>query len=129
MQNKNKKKYEKASLEIIDGILYTNYIPCKIDITDAKKIVQERIDYLEGKSYPTIITADGIIEISREARVFLSSSLGIVGLNSATFVYGNSIPARILSFFILKMHPSSIPSKAFKNKKKALLWLDKYKNH
>jgi hypothetical protein len=129
MQNKNKITSEKISLEIIDGVLHANYHPCKINLKEAKKITQERLCYLDGASYPAIITSDGIIEISREARVFFSSHDGIVGLTSATFVYGNSIPSRILSFFILKMHPPSIPSKAFQSKKKALLWLNKYKSH
>jgi hypothetical protein len=128
MQNKKKTTSKEISFEIIDGIMYITYNPCKVNLINAKKITEDRVIYQDGNSYPTIMRSNGPIEISREARVFWTSQTGTFGLTAIAFLYENSLTNRILAFFIIKMHPPLIPTKAFKNKKKAREWLQQYMN-
>jgi hypothetical protein len=128
MNNKSKITSKEISFEIIDGLLHITYNPCKINLIDAKEITQDRITYQEGNLYPTIMSSNGPIEMSREARVFLTSKAGTFGLTAMAFLYESSLTNRILAFFIIKMHPPSVPTRAFKNKRKATEWLKQYLN-
>lgn len=125
--NKNPNNLKSINLELKDGILFTKYISCKIDVSLAKEIVAHRINYTEGHIYPALITSSGIVEITKEARNFFGSQKGSKGLSAIALVYESSKLNQIIMNFMLKLHPPLIPIKSFKNSKKALHWLTKLK--
>lgn len=113
-----------VELSFHDGILYAKYNDCKIDINAAKKLVSERKKITQGISYPTLITSCERLELTKEARVFLSSKEGTEGLKLIALVHENSKITIMLINFMLKMHPPHIPIKSFENKEKALHWIN-----
>lgn len=125
--NKIKNTKNIVALSIKNGILFSEYYDCKITLNIAKKLVRDRQEFTKNISYPVLITSSGRINLTREARVFLSSKEGTENLSLIALVHENSIINIMLINFMLKIHPPLIPIKSFKNKKKALSWIKNQK--
>lgn len=112
------------TLTFINKILYAKYSACIIDLELAKKIVKERNEFTKNQCVPAIITCEGRIEITKEARKYFSTINGTLGLSFVALVYENSIANKLLMSFMLKMHPPVVPTKIFKSKEKAISWIN-----
>lgn len=112
------------TLTFVNKILYAQYSACIIDLELAKKIVKERTEFTKNQCVPAIITCEGRVEITKEARKYFSTLRGTLGLSVVAMVYKNSITNKLLMNFMLKMHPPAIPTKIFKSKEKAISWIN-----
>jgi hypothetical protein len=110
-------------MEIEDGILIATYkAGLKMTIDDAKHIVNERLNLLQGKALPVLIIDSGVVSMDKSARDFLSSDDGISGLSAAAIIE-NSLFSKMLINFFLRLTNPKIQVKAFNDRSEALKWL------
>lgn len=114
---------------IEDGILYTYYRKgASIDLDGARKIVKNRLELLNGRILPMILLDEGIKEVKREARIYLSEGEGVQGISACAFVVTNPFTKVIVQFFLaLNAKSNAFPVKTFSNEADGLNWLDAYR--
>jgi len=117
-----------AELELIDGILIGIHKPVVIDLIIAKTIVQERIEFTEGKSYPILIKDYGVAKIEKQAREYFNTPESYEGI-TACAILTNSIFKMTLANFFIKMSKQPFPVRLFKDQDEATEWLTSYKTH
>jgi hypothetical protein len=115
-------------LECINGILHGTYKTDLVDLELAKKIVQIRLEFINGTSMPMIVRQVGLKAINKEARTYLNSNIGVKGVSAGAIVTNSAFEAHLGNFFIkITSNKPKIPAKVFKNEKTALEWLEQYK--
>lgn len=97
----------------------------KIDLNMAKEMVNERLEFQNGKDYPVLIYANGFKIDTFEAREYMKKE-GLKGMKAGAFVVRNSIEKMIATFFI-KISPPPIPAKVFIHDQQAIEWLKQYR--
>ncbi len=124
------KKFESetVSLTIDDDILFVVYTkPYTIDLESAKRDVNYRIAFQEGKSYYVITDIANLKTASKKAREFLSNPEGgLKGIIAGAFVSNSIFSYTILNLF-LKINKPVIPSRFFLNQEDAIKWISKLK--
>lgn len=115
--------------EVINGVLHTWYRKgATIDLDAAKVIVSERLKLLNGRVMPMVLYDEGIKEVKRDARIYLSSGDGVQGINASAFIVTNPFTKMVVQFFLaLNAKNSGFPIRTFSNSEDALLWLETYK--
>jgi hypothetical protein len=112
--------------EIIDDILYVTLQPGQvIDIDVARDLVKQRLEYIEGKSYPILLSGEGVKAINKDARDHLSKEGQKGVLAGAILVH--SVYTEFFGNFYLRVNNAEVPSKLFTDKEKALEWLEQFK--
>jgi hypothetical protein len=114
---------------IEDGILFTYYRKgASIDLDGAKKIVQNRLHLLNGRVLPMILLDEGIKEVKREARIYLSEGEGVQGISACAFIVTNPFTKVVVQFFLaLNAKSNAFPVKTFSAEEDGLKWLEAYK--
>lgn len=114
-------------IDIIDGIFHAHYkAGLRLNIEDAKLLVQIRMQLCAGKEYPFIIYDGGVVSMDREARLYFSSYEGTQGIMIAAFLE-SSVFSKLLINFFLKLTKPRVRSKAFSNLDEAMEWINKYR--
>ena len=112
--------------EVKNSILFATYKKgLRIDLQIAKKIVEQRLEFMQGREMPVIVFDDGVISISKEARDFLGSTEGNRNLKAGAIMKSTPVAKAISSFFLTVTKPS-IPARAFTDVDAALDWLSKF---
>ena len=109
-----------------DILFFTYKSGSKITLAIAKEIVKTRLEYINGTAYPTLIKDHGLVSLDKEARDFLSSPEGSLGVTAAALMV-HSVFNTFLGNFFLKVTQPKIPAKIFTDQSKALEWLNTYK--
>jgi hypothetical protein len=115
-----------VSFEIKDDILYVTYFSgniITIDIT--KEIVKQRLEYINGKSYPLLVVFEGITAMDKRSRDY-SSKEGSEGVLAGALLT-NSVYAEFFGNFFLRLTKPEIPARLFTDKQEALKWLEQFK--
>lgn len=118
-----------GELEITNGILFFTFKKgLKINLQIATELVEKRLEITQGKTFPALIDAGGVLTIDKQARDYFGSAKGEEELRAGAFLC-KSFYTTILANFFLNLTASrrKIPAKLFRDKNKALLWLEKYK--
>jgi hypothetical protein len=118
-----------VSIWIEDGILMSDYKPGTVmDFDAAKTIVEDRLQYTKGKSFPILIDFTHIKSVTKEARDYMNNSEGgLKGLLCGAFVGNNSVAVLFINLY-LKINRPVIPTRFFTSKKDALRWLTEIRN-
>jgi hypothetical protein len=112
--------------ELIDDILHVVLLPGNVITLDiAIDIVKQRLAYIEGKSYPILLSGEGLREIKKDARDHMSKEGQTGVLAGAILVH--SVYTEFFGNFYLKVNAAEIPSKLFTDKQEALEWLNQFK--
>lgn len=115
-------------MEIIDGILHMHYKKdLVITLIVARNCVEEKLRFLDGNEYPTIVYDEGILSIDREARQLFASDAGTKGFTAFAFIKKN-ILSKILIDFFLRVSSPKIKSRAFTNPEEAMAWIRNLEN-
>ena len=125
MADANKKWLETPYIffEDYNGVLIATYKPnILITLKHAKEIVEYRIAFMEGKKMPILILNQGIIKMDKDARDYLASAKGIVGLKCGAILMDSNFISFTVNFF-LKVTKPKLLVKTFTDKKEALTWL------
>jgi hypothetical protein len=117
-----------VSMWIEDGILFSNYKKkLAIDLDIAKKIVEDRLDFTSGKSYPIVIDFSNMKSSNKEARDFMNDPKGgLKGLTAGAFLSNNAVATLFINLY-LKINKPSVPAKFFTSKTEAIDWIKSLK--
>jgi hypothetical protein len=115
---------EFVKIWIEDEILLSEYREnLVIDIAAAKSIVEARVLFTEGKSYPILIDFTNLKSANKEARDFMNDpSKGLKGLVCGAFVGNNAVATLFINLY-LRIYNPPIPTKFFTDRSEALIWL------
>ena len=117
---------EYAQFWIKDGILFFEYRPnVVIDLTIAHRIVADRIQMQNEKSYPVLCDIRGVVDSDKAARDYLAQSGSV--LAKAVSIVTNLSVSLIMTSFYLKICKPSVPTKIFTDDSSALAFLETYK--
>lgn len=128
----NKKTYryitvwtEESYPEIIFGV----YAPrLEIDLTIAKELIDNRVEFSNGKAMYTLIDFTNVKSVTKEARDYMNTPEGgLKGLLGGAFLSNNVVATLFINLFLKVSHPV-IPAKFFTDRTEALNWLLKIKN-
>ncbi len=123
------REYKNISFgKIENDIIFFKYKPSvEIDITTAKDMVQDRMDYTSGRSVYTLIDFTNVKSVTKEARDYMNSPEGgLKGILGGAFL-SNSMVATLFINLFLKISNPCIPAKFFTKEEDALGWLKKIK--
>jgi hypothetical protein len=117
---------EYAQFWIKDDILFFEYRPnVVIDLTIAHRIVADRIQMQNEKSYPVLCDIRGVVDSDKAARDYLAQSGSV--LAKAVSIVTNQSVSLIMTSFYLKICKPSVPTKIFTDGSSALAFLEAYK--
>lgn len=108
-----------------NGILFFEYKPeVVLDLHVAKRVVSDRIQFQNGKSYPVLCDIRGIVNTDKSGRDYLAHSGSL--LTKAVALLVHQKVSITISNFYLQISKPTIPTQVFMNKEEAILFL---KNH
>ncbi len=111
--------------EIDDGILILTYKPgLSIGLDIAKSVVDDRLKFSEGKSYPLLILDMGVASMDIEARNYFSNQ-GTEGVVAGAFMLTSAFTKFFVNFYLTITKPKP-PSKVFTDKAEAIKWLKEF---
>jgi hypothetical protein len=119
---------ENITIQNIDGIVRVDYFNNQfITIVEAKRIVQLRLKFCEGKKHLLLIVVPLKININKAARDYLASKEGLQDIAASALVVSTKYSYFVSNFFV-KLNPPPIPVRIFNKKEKAIAWLQTLSN-
>ena len=125
MKKEDKKPYETEYIKIWieNGIFHSSYPPDLIvSLAIAKKIVADRIEYTQGKSYPALVDIRNIKSVEYAAMKYWAKTESFSCLTSVA-VFSNKRLSKIFFNFWLKVDKPYKPTKYFTDKESAYIFL------
>jgi hypothetical protein len=108
-----------------DGILFGRYTEgLDVSLEIAKELVEARILYSEGNSYPMLIDMKGIKSATPQAREYLAT-IGATHVKAGALIVGSQMNMAIGNIFLMIDKPL-VPTKLFTNEDRAIEWLKLY---
>src|SRR5262245_3159704 len=123
----NVDRYESSyiSMWMEDGILCARYADdLHVSLEVAKIVVEARIFFSKGQSYPLWVDMKGIKSTTREARRYLAS-VGATLVTAAALITGSTVNRTIGNIF-LKIDKPPVPIKLFTDGERAMDWVKEY---
>ncbi len=114
-----------SRLELESGILTATWKADYIDLEIAKKVINNRINVTNGKSYPMLILIGSITDSTKDARDFLASEYACTGIIAGAICVKSSLENMLGNLFIY-MNKPKVPTKLFRDETKAKKWLSKF---
>jgi hypothetical protein len=110
-------------------ILYATFLNnVAIDLAAAKKILQDRIGFIQGMSFPILVDSTRVKSVNKEARDFLSSEEARTGVKATAILVSGYLSSAIANFFLkVTVKKPIVPTRIFSDKQKAITWLEQYK--
>ncbi len=120
---------EYITYSIENEILYATFLNnVAIDLLVAKKILQERILFINGKNFATLVDSTAVKSTTKEARDFLSSEEARVGVKATALLISGYLSSTIANFFLkVTVKKPLVPTRIFSDRQKAINWLKQYK--
>jgi len=114
-------------MELLEsGILVATYKRrTLVTLEMAREIVQARLEFTGREPRPLLLMNQGVVEIDKSARKYVSSDDGLAGIKAAAIIVDHLSTAIIMSF-ILSVERPDIPAKMFTRAEKAMRWLETY---
>jgi hypothetical protein len=126
MEKRQHKQFKYTSFwkEREENILFWDYSPqIEIDISIAKELVKNRLEYCEGKSMYTLIDFTNVQSVTKEAKDYMNSPEGgLKGILGGAFL-SNNIVSNVFINLYLKINKPAVPAKFFTKEEEALAWL------
>ena|ERR1035437_918443 len=116
-------EYHRLDLE--DGIIIATWKNSFIDLDIAKKMVESRLEVLQGKQYPFLIKMKSFRECTKEAREFYASAQISKDYIAGAIHIESILESFIANFFIAVNKPKT-NFKIFNSEAKAKKWLAQY---
>jgi hypothetical protein len=114
-------------LELLEsGILIATYkkrVLITLDI--AREVVETRLNFTGREPRPVLIVNQGVVEIDKTARRYISTNDALAGIKAAAIIV-DKLSTSIIMAFILSIERPEIPAKTFTRMDKAMVWLEKY---
>ena len=110
-----------------DGIMFARFKVPTIEIETAKTCVVLRKEASQGLSYPVLIDARSVSNISKAARDYLASDEG-THLVVASALVIDSVVGKFLGNFFLQISKPKVPLRLFTTEQEAIKWLQQFKS-
>jgi len=111
---------------IENGILYGQFSPnVIIDLEIAKITIEARLNICEGKDYLFLCDMSHVKSVTKEAREYLSTDVGIKGITAGALIIDSTV-SRVIGNFFLSINKPKVPAKLFTNKEDAIRWLQQF---
>jgi len=117
---------DRISFEIKDGIIYCTFHVEYMDYKLVDEAIKKRLELVKDGSYPMLSDLSKVKGISKEARERMSEEDGLIGLPAMAGIYRTKFQMIVISIYEMIYTPK-VPSKYFKNREKALAWLQQFK--
>ena len=115
---------EESEPEILFNI-YSSRL--EIDLNIARELINNRLEFTQGKPVYVLIDFTQIKSVTKEARDFMNDpDGGLKGLLGGAFLSNNVVATLFINLF-LKVSKPPIPAKFFTNQNEALNWLRRIK--
>lgn len=112
---------------ISDGILYGKYKKgVVVDLPIAKFLLEERLRFTEGKSYPVFVDVKEVTYWTKEARAFQATDENHAGVLAFGMYISSAVQRTIIKFYLYFNKPK-VPTECFPTKEMTLAWLSQYK--
>lgn len=106
-----------------DGIIEVKFKDdILLNIEDCKELVSHYGHFSPQKKRPILHLIGKYMNVTKEAREFSASEEGLKYSLAEAFVF-NSLPHRIIANFYLNVNKPAAPTKFFKTKQEAEVWL------
>ena len=112
-------------MELKNGILYVKFKKKEIDAALAQKIIEQRLSFVDGQTYPIIVDGSAVKELTKAARETLSSEKANQNTVALAVIVRNPVTRTIANFF-LKFQQPRYPFRLFTDLESAQEWLKKY---
>lgn len=122
---KQESKFATLWKEDDSDVIFASYAP-KLDVTldIAKELVENRMEFSEGKDHFVVIDFSNIKSVTKEARDYMNDPKGgLAGIRGGAFLSSNVVSTLLINLY-LKINKPVIPSKFFTDRKEALKWLN-----
>lgn len=93
-----------------------------LTLEDCKEIVTVYREFVQGRKLPILHVIGKYMNVTKEAREYAASEEGLEFSLAEAFVF-NSLPHRIIANFYLNINKPSAPTRFFKTKAEAEVWL------
>lgn len=115
-----------VTMFVENGIFYMYYKRLELlEINIAKVIVQDRITFKKGISYPSLFDIREIKQSTKEARDYMANKGNDLVLASAVVV--SSPVLRMMANFYIMVNKPKNPTRIFTDKDDAVEWLSQFK--
>ena len=120
---------EFISLDLNTGVLEVTFKNgARIDLAAAHEMLETRMNLIGQHSYPSILKNISQVTITKEARDFLSSDEGRRGVSALALIVDNAVGTALANFFLkVTVRRPKVPTRIFRDEKKALEWLAHFK--
>ncbi len=116
---------EYALFWVEQGILFFEYKPDVIlDLSVAKRVVADRIQFQNEKSYPVLCDIRGIVDTDKSGRDYLAQSGSL--LTKAVGLIVHQKVSLTISNFYLQISKPTVPTQLFSNKEAGIVYLKQY---
>lgn len=112
-------------MELKNGILYVKFKKKEIDAALAQKIIDQRLSFVDGQTFPIIVDGSAVKELTKAARETLSSEKANQYTVALAVIVRNPVTRTIANFF-LKFQQPRYPFRLFTDLESAQEWLKKY---
>jgi len=111
-------------LELLqNGILVATYRRrTQVTLEAAREIVSMRLDFAGLDPRPVLIYNQGVVHFDKQARRYVSSGDGILGIKAAAVIDNHPFTHLIMSYIVSVERPA-IPARTFINPERAMRWL------
>ena len=117
---------EDYTIEIVDDILMVNY-HCKIVNLDVmKRVIKDRFNLSNGKSYPVLAEGTSTKYWDREARDYSGRKENLEFISAGAFVVTLPLLQTLVNLY-LTIFFIKFPSKTFSDRDEAIEWLKSYR--
>jgi hypothetical protein len=108
-----------------EGFLYCRYAEdVHLSLDTAISIVESRIFFAKGRSYPLLVDMRGIKSTTRKAREYMAT-IGSTLVMAGALITGSAINRAIGNLFLTIDKPL-VPTRLFTNEESARQWLRQY---
>lgn len=119
---------EHTTMMLKDGIFYMYYKPIKLlSLPIVQTIVQERLAFKQGVSYPTYVNIRKLEQTTKDARDYLANQGNELVVANAIVV--ESPVLRMMANFYIMINQPVKPTRMFTDEESALEWLRQYKRY
>lgn len=128
MNTENSIKNDFVSIDIENGIVVVDFLSKNINLEQAKKIVEMRLEFIKGNSYPVLVDGRKVVKLDKDARDYFSCPDAMKGVKAGGILIGSTF-SKFLGNFFLKVtyKKKKLPTMIFTDKKAAMEWLGKYR--
>ncbi len=128
MNDINSVKNDFVSIVIENGIVIVDFLDQSVNLEQAKKIVEMRLELIKENSYPVLVDGRKVVKLDKDARDYFSCPDAMKGVKAGGILIGSTFSKFLGNFFLrVTYKKKKLPTMIFTDKKVAMDWLGEYR--